>query len=92
MAKEKRLNLLRFEKSHNIIMYGKEQNMTISERLKKYRKDHNLTQHEMAKVVGISIRRYNAIENGDTHLKTATVDKLARTLKISVKTVNEGLL
>ena len=63
----------------------------ISERLKKYRLDHNLTQHEMAKVLGVSVPTYNLLENGKSSVNTGTVDKIAQILEIDVKTVRDNL-
>lgn len=63
----------------------------ICDRLKQYRMDHNLTQHEMAKVLGVSIGTYNALEKGRKNVTTGTVDKIATLLKITVKKVRDNL-
>lgn len=63
----------------------------ISERLKQYRLDHNLTQLEMCESLGISIVTYNALENGKTNINTNTVDKLSQLLELDVKKVRELL-
>lgn len=63
----------------------------ISERLKKFRLDHNLTQYEMCGLLGVSIATYNALENGKTNINTDTVDKISQLLKIGVKTVRDNL-
>jgi len=63
----------------------------ISERLKEYRFYHNLTQAQMAKLVGVSITTYNHLENGFTSLQTKTVDKLSRFLEMDVCKVRKSL-
>ena len=65
--------------------------MKISERLKKYRLEHNLTQEEIAKELGVSIATYNALENGHTNVYTTTVDKIANLLCTDVKYVRKNL-
>lgn len=65
--------------------------MKISERLKKYRLEHNLTQLEMAKVLKVSITTYNALENGKTNVTTVTVDKISELLQIDVYKVRKCL-
>ena len=65
--------------------------MKISERLKKYRLEHNLTQLEMAKVLNVSITTYNALENGKTNVTTVTVDKISELLQIDVCKVRKCL-
>ena len=63
----------------------------ISQRLKQYRLEHNLTQLEMSKVLGVSITTYNALESGKTNVNTDTVDKISKLLAIDVTSVRKNL-
>lgn len=64
---------------------------TISQRLKKYRFERNLTQEEMAKEIGISVTTYNHLEQGNTSVYTGTIDKLAEFFCIDVIAVRKLL-
>lgn len=63
----------------------------ISERLKEYRLNHNLTQEEMAKELGVSVATYNWLENGKTNLNTDTIDKISNLLNMPVDKVRKNL-
>lgn len=63
----------------------------ISERLKTYRLDHNLTQFDMAKELHVSVTTYNHLENGHTAVNTKTVDKLSKLLEMPVDKVRKCL-
>ena len=63
----------------------------ISEKLKEYRLDHNLTQFDMAKELHVSVTTYNHLENGHTAINTKTVDKISKLLNINVKKVRKCL-
>lgn len=63
----------------------------ISEKLKTYRLEHNLTQFDMAKELHVSVTTYNHLENGHNSVNTKTVDKIATLLNISVKKVRKCL-
>ena len=64
---------------------------SISERLKTYRLDHNLTQYDMAKELHVSVTTYNHLENGHNAVNTKTVDKISKLLEIDVKKVRKCL-
>ena len=54
--------------------------MKLSELLKKYRKDHALTQEQTAAVIGINRCLYNQIEKGKTDISGRTIQKIAKAL------------
>ena len=63
----------------------------ISERLKEYRLNHNLTQEEMAKELDVAVATYNRLENGKTSIYTDTIDKISKLLNIPVDKVRKNL-
>ena len=63
----------------------------ISERLKEYRLNHNLTQFEMANELHVSVTTYNHLENGHVNVNTDTVDKLSSLLNMPVDKVRKCL-
>ena len=54
-----------------------------------YRQSHNLTQREMAKLLGVSIPAYNLYEN---HKREMTFDTLIKFLKVRDDTYDEKLI
>ncbi len=65
--------------------------MKISEKLKQYRLNHNLTQFDMAKELHVSVTTYNHLENGHNTVNTKTVAKIAKLLEIDVSKVRKCL-
>jgi len=53
------------------------------ERLKQLRKDKNLTQEEIAKLINISTPTYNRYENGKSELMISDVERLAKVFDVS---------
>ena len=56
--------------------------MKLNELLIKYRKDHALTQDQVAAIIGINRCLYNQIEKGKTGISGRTIQKIAKTLNI----------
>ena len=54
--------------------------MKLNELLRQYRKDHALSQEEMANQIGINRCLYNQIEKGKTSISGRTIKKIANTL------------
>ena len=54
--------------------------MKLENLLKQYRKDHALTQEEMAEKIGINRCLYNQIEKGKTKVRSKTIEKVAKAL------------
>jgi DNA-binding XRE family transcriptional regulator len=54
--------------------------MKLENLLKQYRKDHALTQEEMAEKIGINRCLYNQIEKGKTKVSSKTIQKVAKAL------------
>ena len=63
----------------------------ISERLKEYRLNHNLTQYEMSKQLHVSVSTYNWLENGKSVINTKTTAKIAQLLDIDISKVRKLL-
>jgi transcriptional regulator with XRE-family HTH domain len=57
---------------------------TLAEKIKKLRKETNLTQEEFAKLIGISRPTFVQIEQGDRQLKQAELQKLAQIFEVSI--------
>ena len=57
--------------------------MRLETLLKNYRKDHALTQDQMATIIGINRSLYCSIENGKTDIGSSTIQKIAKSLKIA---------
>ena len=56
--------------------------MKLKDLLKKYRKDHALTQEQLAKLIGINRCLCNQIEKGKTDIGNSTIQKIAKALNI----------
>lgn len=54
-----------------------------------YRKNHNITQIEMAKLLGVSVSSYNLYEN---HKREMTFDTLIKFLKLRDDEYDEKLI
>ncbi len=54
-----------------------------AKKIKSRRKELGLTQESIAKGLGISQKAYCDIENGKTKLKTDTLDKVCKILRVS---------
>lgn len=57
--------------------------MRLETLLKNYRKDHALTQDQLANIIGINRCLYCQIENGKTDIGNSTIQKIAKSLKIA---------
>ena len=58
--------------------------MTYSEKIKNARERAGLSQQELADQIGVGKRTIASYENGKTRPRSATLDKLAEALKVSV--------
>lgn len=58
-------------------------NKKVGKRIKKARKDLNLTQEELAEKVGMHYTTISRIETGDSNPPVQTIAKIAKALKIS---------
>jgi len=65
--------------------------MKVSDLLKTYRKDHALTQWEMAAKLDINRCLYNQIENGKKSISSRTIQKIAKLLNLKPNYVVEML-
>ena len=54
----------------------------IGQRIRKYRKAHNLSQEQLAEQVGISVTHMSHIETGNTKLSLQVLVDLARVLEV----------
>ena len=59
--------------------------MAFKDRLKDIRIENKLTQGELAKRVGISVRMIQKYESGEAKPRQSTIEKLARVLEVSPK-------
>lgn len=62
--------------------------MKISNNIKKYRKDKNMTQKQLAEKAGLSIASIQGYEQGKYKPKTEQLKKLAKALDVSVSDLN----
>lgn len=62
----------------NVILPG------FSERMKQIRRDHNLTQNNMANVIGKTLRHYQAIEAGTVNVPATMLLFLSQEFHVSV--------
>lgn len=56
----------------------------VYKRIRDLREDHDLTQREIANMIGISQRGYSHYERGDNNIPTEVLVKLARFYEISI--------
>jgi len=63
--------------------------MTFSDKIKRSREIANLTQRELAELVGVSQRTIAFYESGGAKARRSTIEKLARALKVSVKFLSD---
>ena len=61
--------------------------MKLEDLLIKYRKDHALTQHEVAAKLGINRCLYNQIENGKKAISSRTIQKIAKLLNLKPENI-----
>ena len=61
--------------------------MKLADLLVKYRKDHALTQYEVAAKLGINRCLYNQIENGKKAISGRTIQKIARLLNLKPENI-----
>ena len=61
--------------------------MQIGEVIRKYRKDQNMTQEEMAKRLGVTAPAVNKWENGNSYPDIMLLAPIARLLDISLDTL-----
>lgn len=57
--------------------------MTLSESLKRFRRDYNLTQKQVADAAGVNLRLYQKYESGQTTPATTTIIDVANHFKVS---------
>lgn len=57
--------------------------MTLSESLKRFRKEYNLTQKQVAEAAGVNLRLYQKYESGQTTPATTTIIDVANHFKVS---------
>ena len=57
--------------------------MTINERIKAIREDHDLTQEQMASLINSNQRRISRIERNDTHITIEEIIEYCNCFKIS---------
>lgn len=63
--------------------------MTFSDKIKRSREVAQLTQTELAGLVGVSQRTIASYESGGAKARRSTIEKLARALKVSVKFLSD---
>ena len=63
--------------------------MTFSDKIKRSREVAQLTQVELAELVGVSQRTIASYESGGAKARRSTTEKLARALKVSVKYLSD---
>lgn len=63
--------------------------MTFSDKIKRSREVAQLTQTELADLVGVSQRTIASYESGGAKARRSTIEKLARALKVSVKFLSD---
>lgn len=64
-----------------------ERNKDLNNRLGEHRKRHNLTQEELAALVGVTRKSINTVENGVFVPTTVLALKLAKVLKVKVEDI-----
>lgn len=57
--------------------------MTLSESLKRFRREYNLTQKQVADAAGVNLRLYQKYESGQTTPATTTIVEVANHFKVS---------
>ena len=65
--------------------------MKLADLLVKYRKDHALTQQEVAAKLGINRCLYNQIEKGKKAISSRTIQKIARLLNLKPENIVDML-
>jgi transcriptional regulator with XRE-family HTH domain len=65
-------------------------NADISERIKNLRKEKNLNQEELGKILGISRRSISAIENGETDLSTQQIKAISELFNVTTDYLLNG--
>lgn len=65
-------------------MNGEKLNMNVGENIKKYRKNSNLTQKQLAEKIGITASAISKYEKGDRELGWETLYKIADVLEVSI--------
>ena len=63
--------------------------MTFSDKIKRAREVAQLTQNELAQEVGVSQRTIASYESGGAKARRSTTEKLARALKVSIKSLTD---
>lgn len=53
-------------------------------RLKKLRKENDLTQDELSKIIGVNLRTLQKWENGESSIRKKNAEKLAKNFGVSV--------
>jgi len=57
----------------------------LGEKVKKYRKNRDLTQVQLAVIIGISPSYMSAIEQGARYPSLKVLQKIAKTIKVDIK-------
>lgn len=57
----------------------------LAKNLKEYRDHYNLTQADLAKIIGLRLYDYKKIEQGDARTKIDVLDKISAAINISSK-------
>jgi HTH-type transcriptional regulator / antitoxin HipB len=57
----------------------------IGEKIRQIRKEHNLTQEQLGKLIGVQKAQISKIENGTSSATISTITKVFRALKANVK-------
>ena len=57
----------------------------LGEKIKKIRKEHNLTQGELGKLIGVQKAQISKLENGASSATISTITKVFRAFKANIK-------
>ena len=57
----------------------------LGNQIKRYRKSANLSQEQLAEIIGIATNSLSSIETGNSFMTSSTMEKLINTLNISPK-------
>lgn len=64
----------------------------LGQRLKLLRKDHNLTQENLAEKLGISVKHYSEVERGITGLSIENLIKVSNLFNVSLDYLLKGIV
>lgn len=66
-------------------MVAKMQSMSVGEQIRKYRRERNFTQAELASMLGIDKQNISRYESGKAEPRKSTLQKLSEALEVSVE-------